>query len=261
MFLRSSFGWLCVLITAMGTPTETPLPRDLAAQSGVVRAARRARLSAEIAGRIEVRPREEHDFVRKDELLLGIEAQPYDAELKAAEADLLDAEAERDLAQRDLERTRELLRRDVSSDRDLDAAETRILRARAAVLRAEARRDLAKFRRTRCRIAAPFAGAINELMVEEGEYVRIGDPLASVLDISAVEIETFVDAATLATLRAGQPVNLREFPKCSAKIRSLAPGSDNPARSFKVVIVAENPAPPAPPLLRPGMLVHWTLRP
>lgn len=229
--------------------------------AGVVRASRIATLSAEVPGRVVARPLEEHAAVAQNGLLVGIESRPYAADVKAAEADVLDARAESELAAKELKRTRELARRDVSADRELDAAHTRQRRAEATVLRAEAALERARFRLERCRIDAPFAGAITRIMVEVGEYLRTGDPLVTLIATDVVEIESFLEAGEATALRPGQAIVLEGFKDVDARVRSIAPGSDNAARTFKVVIAAENPPAPAPPRLRPGMLLRWSLRP
>lgn len=62
--------------------------------------------------------------------------------------------------------------------------------------RLQAQLKLAKFEQQQAQlnldhteIAAPFAGVITEVMVEQGDYVQAGDPLFKLVDMSTVDVE------------------------------------------------------------------------
>ena len=84
-----------------------------------------------------------------------------DAELRAQVAR---AEAERDLAQQSLTRTRDLLSQKASSQAELE-------RADATMRSTEAQLELLKVRLDRTVVRAPFAGVVGQRLVSLGDYV------------------------------------------------------------------------------------------
>ena len=170
------------------------------------------------------------------------------ANLAAAEAaldelDRQDANTQRSLdlarrilgiAQDEYDRTAQLVGTGAGTRSALDAAQRAVLAQETAVTELEntlallpsrhaaavAARDLrsvelaeAERARDKTRITAPFRGRVSALGVETGQFVRAGDPLLTLDDISAVEIiaemqpqslAPIVQAALGATLRAGR---------------------------------------------------------
>lgn len=91
-------------------------------------------------------------------------------------------------------------------------------------------------------IRAPFAGSLQERQVEVGDFVSVGDPIATVVDdrtliVSAAVSEydaKFVNAGDTAeaTLATGETV--------SGRIRYVAPVADEATRTFAVELEVDN---------------------
>jgi len=97
-----------------------------------------------------------------------------DAELKAQVAR---AEADRDLAQQALSRTRDLIKQNASSTADLERAE-------ATARSTEAQLDLLKVRLARTLVRAPFAGVAGQRFVSLGDYVTTSSKLLSLQTVN-----------------------------------------------------------------------------
>ena len=97
-----------------------------------------------------------------------------DAEVRAQVTRL---EAERDLAEHALERTRELMEQNASSQADLEQAE-------ASFRVAEAQLELQQLRLERTTVRAPFAGIVGERFVSLGDYVSSSTRLVTLQTVA-----------------------------------------------------------------------------
>ena len=77
-----------------------------------------------------------------------------------------------------------------------DKDETQKALAQAKVDVAKADVDLAQHSLDSCSIRAPFAGELQRLLVSEGQFVKAGDPVAIVVDVSKLKVEIPVERAT-----------------------------------------------------------------
>ena len=137
-----------------------------------------------------------------------------DAAQKAAAA----AQAEREAA-----RQQQLLADGVTSARQ---AEEAAANARQATAAAAAARDLL----ARTRVTSPVAGRVQEVMVQRGERVDAGRPLAQVVAPDTLDLAVPVPAPDLARLRAGMPVDVVQDGDTRAVrgwVAALAPGVDS----------------------------------
>lgn len=184
-------------------------------------------------------------------------------ELTALQIDLESAEATRKLATRDCERIRTLAASGIATAAELDAAEDRqtqarlgvgkvkesMNRARIAVQTAQARleqagaaQDLARSRveestqdiaarnvaLEKTRLCSPVPGTVEEYLVEAGEVVTPGLPLAHVYDLEFVRAVVDVADRYVPFLDADNPT-LREY------IALAMPGAEQDVRTRLVV--------------------------
>ena len=226
---------------------------------GIVRPMRWSRVATAVGGRVAKRLAEEHDIVGKDTVVVRLDDTLARADLKSSEAKELEARARHRLATLDLERQRRLQDRGAADQATLDRAAAEEQATRAAVLGAEASVRRAEYRLARTAVTAPFAGLVGRIDVEIGEYVAPGRLLFTLMEVDRVKIESFLDADAAEQVDAGDTVELlMDDGNVTAKVRSVAAGTDNAARTFKVVIVAGNPADErGRRLFRPGIDLRW----
>lgn len=98
----------------------------------------------------------------------------------------------------------------------------------AGVHRAEVARDLAALELDYGEIRAPFPGVISTREVDVGEYVRIGDPIVTLVNHHDLEIEAAVPAASVGGLSIGRRVQVRVTAglSISAEVRAVVPVED-----------------------------------
>jgi membrane fusion protein (multidrug efflux system) len=158
-----------------------------------------------------------------------------DAELKAQVAR---AEADRDLAQQSLTRTKELLEQKASSQSELE-------RADATARSNEAQLALLKVRLARTTVRAPFAGVVGQRFVSLGDYVTTDTRLASLQTVSPQRASFQVPERYADQLKRGQEVTFRvaaipgrEF---AGRVDFVDPVVQLPGRTIMVKAVTPNP--------------------
>ncbi|WP_374445400.1 efflux RND transporter periplasmic adaptor subunit [Stella sp.] len=148
------------------------------------------------------------------------------------------AEARALLAQREVEfrASRTLAERGFRADNQHAVARAQLDAARAQVMRMEV-----EMRRTGVR--APFAGVLEARRVELGDYLKEGDPVATVVDLDPVVVVAHLTEIDRAHVRLGQTgrARLANGREVEARVRYLAANADPATRTFRVELEAANP--------------------
>jgi len=168
---------------------------ELISATGEIEAEQAIEVRPEVDGRIvEILVREGTE-VRAGAPLFKVD----DAELRAQVARL---EAQRDLAQQALARTRALLEQDAASEAELEQAE-----AQARSTQAEL--DLQSVRLERTVVRASFAGVAGERLVSLGDFVTSSDPLVTLQTVNPMRASFEVPERYAVALEEGQSVTFR----------------------------------------------------
>jgi HlyD family secretion protein len=207
--------------------------RDLVAAvtaSGKIQPKKKVDISADITGRITRIAVREGDFVQKGQFLLQIDPTIYEANMQrataamsSAEAGAVQARANRDQAQRGLQRTKELHQQNPNlvsqeqleqaqtafdiAEANLTAAQHNVEQSRAGLR--EARDQLAK-----THLVAPMSGRVTRLAVEEGEvavpgtFSRETGLLLTISDLSVIQTKVNVDETDVVRLHLGDSVQV-----------------------------------------------------
>lgn len=260
---------LLLLLTACGGPAEkggseeSPVRVQVATATeqemvetvrgiGTLRALETVELRPETAGRVTRIPFPEGNRVAAGDLLFELDTRKLERELRARSAALEAAEARLENAERELGRIERLFTQKVATEDDRDQAATEVRAARAEVRRLESEVSLVRERLADMRIEAPFAGMITEARVDPGDFVAVGDRLATLYRIDALEIEFSVPERHSGRVTTGQQVDLRvsAWPdrSFSATTTFVSPGVSDDTRDFLVKARLANPD----ALLKPG---------
>lgn len=203
-------------------------------------------VSAEFEGRIERIPIKEGSKVCTGNLLIQLNDDLIRPAYEMAKAQL-----ERDKIE--YNRMKSLVADDATSRRDLDDATTRL-----AV--SEAQLDEVTARLERTRILAPQDGVLNDIMVEEGEYVAIGAPVAEIVDTSVVKVAVQVPERDIVFFDVGRQadvlINTRDGNKwLTGKITFISELADQQTRSTRMEITVPNEQ----GIIRSGQIVRVNL--
>jgi RND family efflux transporter MFP subunit len=228
--------------------------------SGYVTPRRRATVAAKITARVNEIYAEEGMHVEPGQILARLDDSDARARLAMAKAErdataatLGDLAVNLANADRDALRTEELFKRGLVAEQARDQARTLVdsLKARLALAReqvsaAEARVMVAQQDLDNCTVRAPFAGVVVSKDAQRGEMVspisagggftRTG--IATVVDMSSLEIEVDVNESYIARVQSGQPLTavLDAYPdwQIPAKVRTVIPTADRQKATVKV---------------------------
>ncbi len=109
-------------------------------------------------------------------------------------------------------------------------------------------------------IDTPLGGIVIRKAVNEGDYVKTGQPLFTIADLSTVWVQLDAYESDLPWLRFGQPVEFEAEALPGQKLKGtvafVSPMLDPKTRTVAVRVNAENPG----QILKPDMFVHATVR-
>ena len=148
---------------------------------------------------------------------------------------------------------KELVEMDATSRQDLDNATTDLASSKAQLEEVQARLE-------RTRIHAPIAGVLNDLPVEEGEYVQTGAPVAELVETDVVKVVVEVPERDIAFFEVGQKSGIVADVKdrehtLAGVITFISELADRQTRSTRLEITVDNEA----GLLRSGQIVRAQL--
>lgn len=185
-----------------GPPPETISTAEVVKESwerivesvGSLRAVQGADLSTESAGVVTQIRFENGQEVNEGDLLLELDTDSEQANLRSAEA-------EQDLARTVYERTRQLRANNTVPQSDMDAAESQLRKMTAMVeqLKATIRKK---------QLRAPFSGRLGIREVNLGQFVDNGDKIVSLQALDPIYIDFLLPQQLLAGLQPGQKVSV-----------------------------------------------------
>jgi membrane fusion protein (multidrug efflux system) len=225
---------------------------------GSLEAQELVQVTAEVEGAVAEVRFHEGDRVSAQTVIARIDPQRYRLELDRAEAALKQAEAERTRAEADLERRESLAASQLVAVEELNRSRGETARLRAAVDAARAQRDWAKENVRRSDVRPSSFGVINTRTVETGQYVKLGNVLATLVDTSQLRLRFKVsDAESLRAQKGGEvffrvsALGKKTFP---ARIYHVGDIADPASRQVEVLAWVKNPGD-----LKPGFFAEVTL--
>jgi RND family efflux transporter MFP subunit len=219
-------------ITVRTTPIVTSYPSQqyvVLNATGYVVAQRKAAIASKASGRLEwlgvaegSRVKEGDVIARLDDRDVVAQAESAQANVRAAEAALAQAQADERDASQQLERNRELAAKGFVAEAVVDTSRARVDRAQAAVANARATIAAAEANARNARVAvdytrirAPFDGVILSKSANVGDMVTpfssatdSKGAVVTMADMSTLEVEADVSESSLSKIRVGQPAEI-----------------------------------------------------
>ncbi|HEY6195852.1 MAG TPA: efflux RND transporter periplasmic adaptor subunit [Candidatus Eisenbacteria bacterium] len=209
---------------------------------GSVTAVHGVTVSADLPGIVERIEFESGRSVRAGDVLVRLDTSQEQEQLASAEA-------QRDLARLNLERSRQLLAKQVLAQAEFDRAEAEAKQAEAGVGEIQARIK----RKT---IRAPFAGVLGLRQVNLGQYLNGGDPVVPLQSMDPVYVNFSLPQQDVSSLRIGAGVRVVADGIATAgfegAITAMNSVVDEATRNVQVQATFRNPE----GRLRPGMFVE-----
>ena len=241
--------------TASVTVKSAGQPGELLSGSGyVITRAKYITVGTKILGQIVDEPIEEGKHVKKGDLLAKIDDRDYRAQLEQAVADYDLAVANARLADAKLARAQALFKRGYESQDDLDVAVNAAQVAHAAIERAKAGVDYARFYLAQCLILAPIDGVVLQKYREAGATINYGGDIqagggatdiAQLADTDDMRVEVDINESDISKVTLGMPAKIipdayqeRSF---DAKVVKIYPEADRQKGTVKVEVRFTHP--------------------
>lgn len=172
--------------------TGTPIVRNMENNTrfiALVKPLNAVDVKAQVSGTVESVSFTDGQLVKEGDLLFTIEQDRYQANVSAARATLIKAEADLKQVKSDYTRQKQLHKTKDISTAELEKAESRMAQAEAAVEQAKAALSLAQIDLEHTTIKAPIDGRIGQVLVTKGNYVDLSTPaLARIVQTTPVKI-------------------------------------------------------------------------
>ena len=257
---------------ALAVPVQTVTVRsqpwpDVYEATGTVRARTATVLSSKVMAYVRQVAFQVGDRVREGQLLVTLESQDLEANVRRAEAagaevrssipeaesGIAGAKANLDLAESTFRRMEDLASKKSISNQEFDEASARLKSALAAYEMSRAKRsqldsklaqaeqeiNAVRIMRDYTKIAAPFAGVVTAKSVEPGNLAAPGAPLLTVEREGGYRLEAAVEESKLPFVKVGQTVEIELEAlnrRLTAHVSEIVPAVDAASRAYIVKI-------------------------
>ena len=196
--------------------------------NGKTAPARTVELAAETDGRVEFIGAERGASLERGDILVRLDERDRAARLAQAKALVRQREVEYEARKR-------LESESYVSEAQLQEAVALLETAKAELKRAELDLEYMTIR-------APFAGALQARMVEIGDFVKRGDPVATYVDNRTIIVSANVSEFDAQAVEVGEmaEAGLATGEVVRGRIRYVAPVADEATRTFTVELEVEN---------------------
>lgn len=249
--------------------------------SGQFEARQRTDLAFERPGSIEAVLVREGDAVAAEQVVARLDTKLLVAERARLDASRAGMVAQAELARRTNERQARLRDRGFATDQTLDDTSLTLARLEASIAEIDAGRDAVDIQIDKAKLVAPFAGIVDDRILDVGAIAAAGAPVLSLIEAAPPRFRVTLDPDLAAAMVEGEDAVIEVGGlRLPARLSRLAPSLDPATRGrtawFDVVI---GPMPPDlttgevalaqridgagawVPLaaLRPGPQATWTL--
>lgn len=159
-----------------------------------------------VAGRLTELSKEEGDYVKVGDLLATIDDKPYQIGLQQAQAQVLQAQATYDYAERNFQRQSELMKTYAVSKDQLDNSKTARDQAQASLELALANVEQAKLNITDSQLYSPTEGTILTRAIEPGTMLNSATTVYAISIAKPIWIKAYIDEINLAQAIPGRKV-------------------------------------------------------
>lgn len=230
-----------VVAVKMAQATSAPF-RDVVEALGNTKANEQVLITSKYADVVDEVSFSDGQIVSKNDILVRLNSQEEAAKVKELEANLAESVSQ-------LNRFQDLLSKKATSKSQVEEQEAKTKAISAQLLSARTKLN-------ELTIKAPFDGVLGFREISVGAYVKAGDIITSLDDLSLVKVDFSVPERFYTTMAIGQTVEADSVAyqgqSFIGKIASIDPRIDPITRTVKVRAEISNPE----FKLRPGMLLH-----
>ncbi|MBD0787493.1 efflux RND transporter periplasmic adaptor subunit [Vibrio sp. Y2-5] len=190
---------------------------------------KQARLSAEIAGKILLTKIDKGDKVSKGQVIALIDQGDLQSQLDRAKAVL-------SVKRQEFKAAESLKNRGLQGEIAYTNALAELTDAKSSVKTVE-------MHLAHTSIVAPFDGVVENLFIEQGDFVGVGDPVATLIDLNKLVIEANVSERHIQSITKGQLATIQFIQGSQAQgtVRYLSQLSSPSTNTFAIEVEVPNP--------------------
>ncbi len=186
---------------------------------------------SEVQGKVAKKLAKKGQSVKKGSVLALIDDRDYQIALSSAKASFRAAQAAHD-------RLKKLHQEEVVSRAELDNAIAQLSTAKAAM-------QSASLNLARCKIRAPIEGVVDDLPIENGQYLKNGDSVARILQIDRIKVIAGIPESDVNAIRRTKEflITIDALDKKTFKgtYSYLSQSTNSLAHAYQLEIVVDNP--------------------
>jgi HlyD family secretion protein len=222
-------------------------------------------VGAQVSGQVKEVLVDFNSKVKLGDVLARIDPSTAEQKLRQAQADLESSKATNQLNRINAERTRELFKKNLVSQQELDNAEAQLAQSNATLLTRTASVENAKLDLDHCTITSPIDGMVLNRNTDKGRTVNasMNAPTLFTLvnDLSKMQINAAVAEADIGSIKEGQDVNFtvdafptRTFRGTVAQVRNAATTTQSVVSYATIISVNNDDL-----KLKPGMTANVSI--
>lgn len=214
--------------------------------AGEVRARVESRLGFRVGGKLTQRMVDAGQRVSAGQLLAALDPQDYQLSAQAAQAQLLAAQAQRDVALADFRRYESLRAQGFISSAELERREASLKAAEAALVQARSQSQAQTNQVGYAQLQASATGVVTALEAEVGQVLAAGQPVVrlahdgprdAVFNVPEQAVSLFKPGLPLQAQLAGSSEKLQG--PIQGRVREVAASADPVTRTFTVKLALE----------------------
>ncbi|MCL9774156.1 efflux RND transporter periplasmic adaptor subunit [Vibrio methylphosphonaticus] len=169
---------------------------------GIIKAAQKANLGFELAGKISAIYVDVGDHVEKGQALLTLDTELLKTEANQLKARDKELNARLNLVKANLKRQQALKASGFSAEAEMDALDSEVSVLTSSLLGLKSSQNANQLRQQKSTIRAPFSGIISHRLVTTGDVVNVGKPTLTLLSNQAKEAAIGIPAKQLSKVSA-----------------------------------------------------------
>jgi RND family efflux transporter MFP subunit len=184
--------------------------------SGIVQATDSSSLSFQVGGTVQEIRVDIGDQVTKDQVIAVLDKEPFELDVKSAEAELIKAQADEQHKKAEYARRRSLYERDVASKSELDVALYAYRKATSDVNNTRAKLNLTRRDLNSTTLKAPFDGAVAARSVDAFVEVTAGQEIVKLDAKGTMEAAFDIPETIVSRVAKGASVSIA-FPTAQGR--------------------------------------------
>ena len=207
------------------------------------------RITSEISAAVASLPLLVGDHVEPGDMLARLDCGRYEARHAAARAAVDRAKAQHEFAQRQLNRARDLRKKNSISEELLDRRRTELAAADTELLSGQASARLSEIDVDRCNIRSPLKAVVTARHANVGDYLVPGSAVVDLTELTGQEVSVALRKDQVTSFRKAASwtftTNQRPIP---LRLRTIVPVIDSTTRTreARLAFIAESAVPGSP---------------